>query len=83
MHWIEESERSRMAGVTDAAADQDAIATVANQGQRSLDTASTWLLGHRTHRELWLCFFKKCFLRGVYKSQKWRIAESAGAPAKC
>ena len=31
VHWIEESERSRMAGVTDAAADQDAIATVANQ----------------------------------------------------
>ena len=31
VHWIEESERSRMAGVTDAAADQDAVATVANQ----------------------------------------------------
>lgn len=31
VHWIEESERSRMAGVTDAAADQDVVATVANQ----------------------------------------------------
>ena len=31
MHWTEESERSRMAGVTDAAADQDAAGTVANQ----------------------------------------------------
>ena len=58
------------------------MATVANQGQRSLGTASTWLLGHRAHRELWLCFFKKCFLRGVYKSQKWRTAESAGDPGK-
>ena len=31
VHWTEESERSRMAGVTDAAADQDAAGTVANQ----------------------------------------------------
>ena len=59
------------------------IATVANQGQWSLDTASTWLPGHRARRELQLCVFKKCFLTGICKSQKWRTAESAGDPGKC